>query len=104
MGRVGGGYALDMTSTSSKIQSPQPDCGLRLNRQECTMSSVPTGNGKSRSGVLTPRGQRTRAALIAAARTVFERDGFINARITDIAETAGTAHGSFYSYFTSKEE
>lgn len=53
---------------------------------------------------LTVRGQRTRAALLVAARTVFERDGFVNARITDIAETAGVAHGSFYSYFASKEE
>lgn len=53
---------------------------------------------------LTVRGQRTRSALLVAARTVFERDGFVNARITDIAETAGVAHGSFYSYFASKEE
>jgi AcrR family transcriptional regulator len=52
----------------------------------------------------TVRGQRTRSALLVAARTVFERDGFVNTRITDIAETAGVAHGSFYSYFASKEE
>jgi AcrR family transcriptional regulator len=64
-----------------------------------------TGNGKGKpAGALTARGQRTRASLIESARTVFERDGFLNARITDIAETAGVAHGSFYSYFTSKEE
>ena len=54
--------------------------------------------------MLTPRAQRTRASLVAAARQVFERDGFLNARITDIAEAAGVAHGSFYTYFTSKEE
>jgi AcrR family transcriptional regulator len=50
------------------------------------------------------RGQRTRAALVAAARTVFERDGFLDARITDIAAAAGTATGTFYTYFESKEE
>lgn len=62
------------------------------------------GSKTREPGTLTERGQRTRTALVAAARVVFERDGFVNARITDIAETAGVAHGSFYSYFTSKEE
>jgi AcrR family transcriptional regulator len=52
---------------------------------------------------LSERGRRTRQALIDAARRVFERDGFINARITDIAEEAGAAHGTFYTYFDSKE-
>ena len=42
--------------------------------------------------------------MIDAARTVFERDGFVTARVTDIAEEAGLAHGSFYSHFDSKED
>jgi AcrR family transcriptional regulator len=50
------------------------------------------------------RGQRTRQALVNAARTVFERDGYLNARITDIAAEAQVASGSFYTYFNSKEE
>jgi AcrR family transcriptional regulator len=53
---------------------------------------------------VSARGTRTREALIDAARTVFERDGFIDARITDIAAEAGVAAGSFYTYFTSKED
>lgn len=52
----------------------------------------------------SPRAQRTRASLIAGARTVFEKDGFQNAKITEIAETAGVAIGSFYTHFRSKEE
>jgi len=52
----------------------------------------------------TPRGQATEAALIRAARTIFERDGFLDARITDITALAGAATGSFYRYFSSKEE
>jgi AcrR family transcriptional regulator len=46
---------------------------------------------------------RNRRALVKAARVVFERDGFVRARIADIAATAGVAHGSFYSHFDSKE-
>ena len=39
-----------------------------------------------------------------AAKRIFERDGFLDARITDITAAAGTATGSFYKYFASKEE
>ncbi|MGW7821438.1 TetR/AcrR family transcriptional regulator [Streptomyces puniciscabiei] len=50
------------------------------------------------------RGERTRNALIAAAREVFERDGYLDARITDITAAAHVASGSFYTYFTDKED
>jgi AcrR family transcriptional regulator len=53
---------------------------------------------------LTPRGLRTRAQLVAAARTIFERDGFVASRITDIADEAAVSHGTFYTYFDSKEQ
>jgi AcrR family transcriptional regulator len=52
----------------------------------------------------SPRGRATRQRLIDAAVVVFERDGFLNARIADIADEAGVAHGSFYTYFPSKED
>jgi AcrR family transcriptional regulator len=42
--------------------------------------------------------------LLDAAKSVFERDGFLDARIIDIAETANLAPGSFYHYFDSKEQ
>lgn len=52
----------------------------------------------------TDRGRRMRARLLIAAREVFERDGFLDARVTDISAAAGVAHGSFYTYFRSKTE
>lgn len=51
----------------------------------------------------SPRGRATRATLVAAARSVFERDGFLDARIVDIAAEAGVATGTFYTYFDGKE-
>jgi AcrR family transcriptional regulator len=51
---------------------------------------------------VTERGRRTRAALITAARSVFEERGFADTRITDITEAAGMSHGTFYRYFDSK--
>lgn len=47
---------------------------------------------------------RTRDALVDAARRIFERDGYLDARIVDIAAEAGVATGSFYTHFTSKED
>jgi AcrR family transcriptional regulator len=58
-----------------------------------------TGAGRSPSA----RSERTRNALIDAARRVFNRSGFHDAKIGEIAEAAGVAHGSFYTHFESKE-
>jgi AcrR family transcriptional regulator len=52
----------------------------------------------------TPRGRRTREALIQAALEVFARDGFFDAKITDMTAAAGVANGSFYTYFGSKTD
>jgi AcrR family transcriptional regulator len=51
---------------------------------------------------LSRRGQRTREALVGAALEVFARDGFFDAKITDVTAAAGVANGSFYTYFDSK--
>ena len=53
---------------------------------------------------VTERGVRRRNELIDAARVVFERSGYLDARLTDITTHAGCATGSFYTYFNNKEE
>ncbi|MBX6388275.1 MAG: TetR/AcrR family transcriptional regulator [Frankia sp.] len=55
-------------------------------------------------GPRSRKGAATRARLVEAAKAVFEEDGFLDARISDIAERAGLSHGSFYHYFDSKEQ
>ena len=56
------------------------------------------------SGPISAKGHRTRRKLLDAAQIVFERDGFLDTRIADIARQAGVAHGTFYTYFDSKTE
>jgi AcrR family transcriptional regulator len=56
------------------------------------------------SKLRTKKSERTRAALIDAAREIIARDGFGNARIVDIASAAGKAVGVFYTYFPNKYE
>lgn len=55
------------------------------------------------AGPLTVKGQARRAALLGAARTVFEAKGYLETRVADIVEAADVAQGTFYTYFDSKE-
>ena len=50
------------------------------------------------------KAMRTRQRLVDAAKEIFEEHGFLEARIFDITKRAGQSHGSFYYYFSSKEE
>lgn len=52
----------------------------------------------------TQKGRRTAAAFLDAARQVFAERGYLNAKISDIAEAAGRSPGSFYNYFENKEQ
>ncbi len=52
----------------------------------------------------TDRGRRTRQKLIDAAAGEFGEKGFHDASIVGITGRAGTALGSFYTYFDSKHE
>lgn len=66
-------------------------------------TAAPLDRGRP-NGPRSRRGVAARARLLDAAKLIFEEDGFLEARITDIAERAGLSHGSFYHYFDSKEE
>src|SRR5580704_4840142 len=50
------------------------------------------------------RTEATRRKLLAAAETIFARDGFEAARLEDIAAEAGYTRGAFYANFKSKED
>jgi AcrR family transcriptional regulator len=52
----------------------------------------------------TERGQRTMRKLLDAAAIEFGEKGFHEASIVGITRRAGTALGSFYTYFGSKDE
>ncbi|WP_108810859.1 TetR family transcriptional regulator [Sphingorhabdus sp. Alg231-15] len=52
----------------------------------------------------TARGLKTKRKLLDAAAIEFGEKGFHEASITGITQRAGTALGSFYTYFDSKDE
>lgn len=69
-----------------------------------TLSQAAVIPGEEPAAPRSSKGARTRARLLQAAKETFEEDGFLEARITDIAERANLSHGSFYHYFDSKEQ
>jgi AcrR family transcriptional regulator len=73
-------------------------------RKETDVSTAPSLTAERPNGPRSRKGVETRARLVSAAKEVFEQDGFLDARISDIADRANLSHGSFYHYFDSKEE
>ncbi len=53
---------------------------------------------------LTPKGARTRQALLRSAREVFEREGYAGASVSQIGRRCGVSQGTFYQYFRNKEQ
>ncbi len=66
--------------------------------------TAPKAEQASPAAPRSRKGALTRARLLESAQAVFAETGFIEARISDIAERAGLSHGSFYHYFESKEQ
>jgi AcrR family transcriptional regulator len=53
---------------------------------------------------LTARGERTRQKLLEAAERIFAELGYHDASIVKITEAAGVGQGTFYLYFSSKQQ
>ena len=53
---------------------------------------------------LRSQGRKTMRKLLNAAMVVFARRGYHAARVDDIVKVARTSHGTFYLYFSNKED
>ena len=76
------------------MDQPQTDTGRAEEAQGDARDKTPR----------TERGRRTLRKLLDAAAVEFGERGFHEASISAITRRAGTALGSFYTYFDSKEE
>jgi len=48
--------------------------------------------------------EKKKHVIILAAKRVFARDGFLNAKVEEIAKAADVGKGTIYEYFSSKDE
>ncbi len=70
-------------------------------------SEKPSSSRETGANAAEPRQARARATrleLVNAAREIFARDGFEQARLEDIAAAAGKTRGAFYAHFRDKED
>jgi AcrR family transcriptional regulator len=72
---------------------------------------APAARGRTRSRGLPPsppslgrKAARSRASLVEAAREAFGTLGYEGTRVDDVASAASMSHGTFYRYFSGKEE
>ena len=60
--------------------------------------------GTERAEPPTRKGRETRETFRNAFRAVIDESGYINARVSDVADKAGKSLGLFYNYYDDKEE
>jgi AcrR family transcriptional regulator len=62
------------------------------------------GSGPTRDRALRAQGRKTMRRLSDSGLRVFARRGYHQARVDDIVRAARTSHGTFYLYFSNKED
>src|SRR6516164_11150634 len=77
---------------------------LTMDPERAAARPVGRRGGPGPDRALRARGQRTLARLLDGGATVFADRGFHAARVDDIVKAARTSHGTFYLYFSSKED
>ena len=60
-------------------------------------------SGNTTSSDREARAERRREGILAAARTVFLRDGYHDAKLTGVATEAGCSVGTLYTYFADRD-
>jgi AcrR family transcriptional regulator len=68
------------------------------------MSQFARAGAPAEGRALRTRGQRTVQRLLDAAFDVFATRGYHASRVEDIVTAARTSHGTFYLYFSNKED
>ncbi len=68
---------------------------MQIKRRTSIHNAEPTDE-KTRNG--------KREAILRAAAKVFARSGYFNAKVSDVARTAGVADGTVYLYFKNKDD
>jgi AcrR family transcriptional regulator len=79
--------------------------GSRTAKSRARATNATGATGAAAQGrELRAQGRKTMAKLLDAGMRVFAERGFHAARVDDIVRTARASHGTFYLYFSSKED
>jgi len=114
------------TKVSARSSSAKKSVTSKVpSRVAATRSATPTSAGRAGSAegpdglpladgdavgapaskrVLRSQGRRTMRRLLDAAMVAFDKRGYHATRVNDVVEIAKTSHGTFYLYFSNKED
>jgi AcrR family transcriptional regulator len=67
------------------------------------MAPQATPDARAEDTPVTPKGRRTREALLEAGEVVAEREGLSGLSVAAVTDRAGVAKGTFYVYFDDRE-
>ncbi len=93
----------DTLASAGALASRELTDELKQATRELNLATMQMGwdRGEARR---SPKAERTRADLLAAARRVFAEKGYEGASVGDVAAAAGYTKGAVYANFGSKEE
>jgi AcrR family transcriptional regulator len=104
-GRSAGGKKTTTAKPSSRSTSSPSGAGARPNGSRALRAGDADAVGAPASKrVLRSQGRRTMRKLLDAAMVAFDQRGYHNTRVNDVVEIAKTSHGTFYLYFSNKED
>jgi len=106
----------DTVTEAAGAKAASPGAAAKVAAAKDTSAKGPSGrraspaHGAPVSGepaskrALRTQGRKTMRKLLDAAMVVFSRRGYHAARVDDIVKVARTSHGTFYLYFSNKED
>jgi AcrR family transcriptional regulator len=86
-------------SATSRPAKPAPPGGT-----DPASGDIDAVGGPASKRVLRSQGRRTMRRLLDAAMVAFDQRGYYDTRVNDVVEIAKTSHGTFYLYFSNKED
>jgi AcrR family transcriptional regulator len=91
---------------SVRPNAPKPSSTTSAGRGKATKAAkvVDVAGEPASRRALRSQGRKTMRKLLDAAMIVFARRGYYAARVDDIVKVARTSHGTFYLYFSNKED
>jgi AcrR family transcriptional regulator len=95
------------TKRSTRVTTASPGGPGRRSgagRDNNTRTDPDTVGEPASKRVLRSQGKRTMRKILDAAMVAFDKRGYHATRVNDIVEIAKTSHGTFYLYFSNKED
>ncbi|HLI75014.1 MAG TPA: TetR/AcrR family transcriptional regulator [Acidimicrobiales bacterium] len=92
------------TLSGRRAVSAPGTAGRADGRRAAKAANAPVTGEPASKRALRTQGRKTMRKLLDAAMVVFNRRGYHAARVDDIVKVARTSHGTFYLYFSNKED